>query len=89
MPHILKLGADLCSVAVISVAVVADSYSVESSAYMVTMALLKASGMSLIKIEKSNLPGLLERLIKEHPLFNRQYNKLTTPLVSRARALQK
>jgi hypothetical protein len=38
------------SVAVISVAVVADVYSVESSAY--TLALLKASGMSLVKLEK-------------------------------------
>ena len=41
----------LLSVAVISVTVVADMYSVESSAYIDTLALLKASGMSFEKIE--------------------------------------
>ena len=45
--------SSLLSVAVISVAVVADVYYVESSAYIDTLALLKASGMSLVKIEKS------------------------------------
>ena len=39
----------LLSVAVISVAVVADVYSVESSAYIHTLALLKVSGMRLKK----------------------------------------
>ena len=43
----------LLSVAVISVAVVADVYSVESSAYIDTLALLKVSCMSLVQIEKS------------------------------------
>jgi hypothetical protein len=43
----------LLSVAVISVAVVADVYSVESSAYIDTLALLKVSGISLVKIEKA------------------------------------
>ena len=47
------------SVAVISVTVVADMYSVESSAYIDTLALLKASGMSLVKFEKSNGPRQL------------------------------
>ena len=46
----------LLSVAVISVAVVTDVYSVESSAYIDTLALLKVSGMSLVKIEKSKGP---------------------------------
>jgi hypothetical protein len=41
----------LLRVAVISVDVVADVYSVESSAYIETLALLKVSGMSLVKIE--------------------------------------
>ena len=41
------------SVAVISVTVVADVYSVESSAYIDTLDLLKASSKSLVKIEKS------------------------------------
>jgi hypothetical protein len=45
----------LLSVAVISVAVVADEYSLESSVY----ALLKASGMSFVKIEKSKGPRQL------------------------------
>ena len=43
----------LLTVAVISLAVVADVYSVESSAYIDTHALLRASGRSLVKIEKS------------------------------------
>ena len=43
--------SSLLSVAVISVAVVADVYSFESSAYIDALALLKASGMSLVKIE--------------------------------------
>ena len=47
------------SVAVISVAVVADMYSVKSSAYIDTLALLKVSGMSLLKIEKSKGPKQL------------------------------
>jgi hypothetical protein len=47
------------SVAVISLAVVDDVYSVESSAYIDTLALLKASGMSLVKIEKSKGPKQL------------------------------
>ena len=49
----------LLSVAVISVAVVADVYSVESSTYIDTLALLKVRGMSLVKIEKSNVPKQL------------------------------
>ena len=40
------------SVAVISVAEIADVYSVESSTYIDTLALLIASGMSLVKIFK-------------------------------------
>jgi hypothetical protein len=44
--------SSLVSVAVISVAVVADVYSVESSACIDRQALLKASGMSFVKIEK-------------------------------------
>ena len=51
--------SSLLSVAVISVAVVVDVYSVESSAYIDTLALLKASGMSLVKIEKSKDPNQL------------------------------
>ena len=47
------------SVAVISVAVVADVYSVTSSAYIDTLALLKASGMKLVNIEKSKGPRQL------------------------------
>ena len=43
----------------ISHAVVDDVYSVESSAYIDTLALLKASGMSLVKIEKSKGPKQL------------------------------
>ena len=39
-----------------SLAVVADAYMVESSAYMDTHALFNASGRSLIKIEKSRGP---------------------------------
>ena len=42
----------MLSVAVISVTVVADVYSVESSAYIDRLALLKASGMSLVKIDR-------------------------------------
>ena len=49
----------LSSVAVISVAVVADMYSVESSAYIDTLALLSAFGMSLVKTEKSKGPRQL------------------------------
>ena len=49
----------LLSVAVISVAVVADVYSVESSAYIDTQALLRANGRSLVKIERSKGPRLL------------------------------
>ena len=49
----------LLSVAVISVAVVADVYSVESSAYINTLALLKVSDMSLVIILKSNGPRQL------------------------------
>ena len=54
----LKLTATL-SVAVISVAVVAVVYSVESSAYIDTLASLKVSGMSLVKIERSKGPKQL------------------------------
>ena len=43
--------SSMLSVAVISVTVVADVYSVESSSY--TLALLKASGMLLVMIEKN------------------------------------
>ena len=50
MLPIPKLTAALLSVAVISVAVVADVYSVESSSYIDMLALFKASGMSLVKI---------------------------------------
>jgi hypothetical protein len=49
----------LLSVAVISVAVVADMYCVESSIYIDTLALLKACGMSLVKIEISKGPKQL------------------------------
>jgi hypothetical protein len=42
----------LFSLAVISVTVVADMCSVEPSAYIDTLALLKVSGMSLVKMEK-------------------------------------
>ena len=45
--------SSLLSVAVISLAVVADVYSVESSAYINTQALLRARSRSLVKIEKS------------------------------------
>ena len=48
LPPILKLTE-----AVISLAVVADVYSVESSAYIDKKALIKASSMSLEIIEKS------------------------------------
>ena len=41
----------LLSSAVTSLAVVVDVYSVESSAYIDTLALLKGSGMSLVKIK--------------------------------------
>ena len=50
--------SSLLSVVVILVAVVADVFSVESSAYIDTMALLK-HGMSLVKIEKSKGPKQL------------------------------
>jgi hypothetical protein len=43
----------LLSIAVISVAVVADMYKVDSSAFIYTLALLKASGMTFVKIEKN------------------------------------
>ena len=71
----------MLSVAIISVAVVADVYSVESSACIETLALHKVSGMSFVKIEKSKGPKQLpwgipdcnwiifDRLsINEHPL---------------------
>ena len=44
--------SSLLSVAVISVTVVADVYSVESSAYIEALALLKVSGMLLVKMLK-------------------------------------
>ena len=43
--------SSLLSVAVISLTVVANVYSVESSAYIDTLTLLKASDMSLVEIE--------------------------------------
>ena len=49
----------MLSVAVISVTVVADVYSVESSTYIESLASLKASGMSLVKILKSKWPKQL------------------------------
>ena len=49
----------LLSVAVISLAVVADVYRVASSIYIATLALLKASGMSLVKFEKCKGPRQL------------------------------
>ena len=45
--------SSLLSVTVILVTVVAGVYSLESSTYIDTLALLKASGMSLVKIEKT------------------------------------
>ena len=48
--------SSLLSVAVISVAVVADMYSVESSAYIETLALLNVSGMLLVTNVKSKRP---------------------------------
>jgi hypothetical protein len=45
--------------AVISIAVVADMYSAESSAYIDTLAFLEANGNSLVKIQKSNGPRQL------------------------------
>jgi hypothetical protein len=45
--------SSLLSVAVILVTVVADVYSVESSVYIDTLALLKVSGILLVKIEKA------------------------------------
>ena len=51
--------SSLLSVVVISVNVVADVYSVESSAYIDTLALFKVCGMSLVKIEKSKGPKQL------------------------------
>ena len=50
---------EVLSVAVISVAAVADMYGVESSAYIENLALLKVSGMSLLKIEKCKVPKQL------------------------------
>ena len=58
-PALLRQSSTLLSVGVISVAVVADLYSVESSAYISTLDLLKASSMSLVKMEKSNGPNQL------------------------------
>ena len=61
----------------ISLAVVADMYSVESSAYIDTQALLRASGRSLVNIENIKGHGQLPWLyldyvgvasIKEHSL---------------------
>ena len=49
----------LLGVAVFSVTVEADMYNVESSAYIDTLAFLKASGNSLVKIEKRNGPRQL------------------------------
>ena len=49
----------MLSVAVISDAVVADVYRVESSTYTDTLDLLKASGMALVKIEESKGPRQL------------------------------
>jgi hypothetical protein len=46
----------LLSIAVFPLSVIADVYRVESSTYIDTLALLKASGMSLVKIEKSKGP---------------------------------
>ena len=51
--------SSLLGAAVILVDVVADVYTVESSAYIDTLTLLKASGMSLVKIEKSYGPKQL------------------------------
>ena len=45
--------SSLLSVAVISATVVADVYSVESSAYIDILALLKVRGMSLVKMKKA------------------------------------
>jgi hypothetical protein len=68
----------LISDAVISFAIVADVYSVESSAYIDTLALLKASHLLLVKIENSKGPKqppwgipdfiMLERLPLKNPL---------------------
>jgi hypothetical protein len=70
----------LLSVAVISVTVVDNVSSDESFAYIDTLVCLKASGMALVKTEKSNRPRqlpwgipdstwiMLEASIKEHPL---------------------
>ena len=69
--HILATVVSLCfdhaslqsrvtpSSAVISVTVVADVYSVESSAYIDTLALLKARRISLVKILYSKGPRQL------------------------------
>jgi hypothetical protein len=51
--------SSLLSVAVISLAVVAYVYSAESSAYIDTQALHRASGRSLVKIEKRKGPRQL------------------------------
>ena len=56
MPPTQTNNSSLLSVAVISVA---DVYSVESSAYIDTLTLLKISGMSLVKIEKRKGPKQL------------------------------
>jgi hypothetical protein len=47
--------SSLLSVALISFGIVVDVYSVKSSAYIETLALLKDSGMSFVKIEKKGL----------------------------------
>jgi hypothetical protein len=45
--------SSLLSVALISIAVVAEMYSVELSVYIDTLALHKERGMAIVKIEKS------------------------------------
>ena len=49
----------LLRVSMTSLAVVADTYMVESSAHMDKHDLFNASGRSLVKIEKSSWPGEL------------------------------
>ena len=46
-------------ISVITLSVLADVYSVESSAYIDTLALLRASGRSLVKIDKVKGPRQL------------------------------
>ena len=50
------------------VSMYADAYMVESSAYMETEALINASGMSLVKIEKSRGPRELP-CGTPHPMY--------------------